>query len=117
MSRDNRSSIRRAALLADMVTTTERFLTDNGIPANFALVVANGLADHFALHWGGQVISFPKDHRRELTRLEIEIYERFQGDNYDALAREYDMTMSGIRKLIKRIKAKLASGPQSDLFE
>jgi len=82
-----------------------------------ASVVANGLADHFALHWGGQVGSFPKDHRRELTRLEIEIYERFQGDNYDTLARQYDMTTSGIRKLIKRIQAKMARGPQSDLFE
>lgn len=114
---ETRTSIRRHELLADLVVVVTRHLTDNGLSPNEAEIVANALADHLAKHWGGQVIPFPKDLRRELTRLELEIYDKFRGDNYDELARQYEMTMSGMRKLIARIRAKLAADTQHDLFD
>lgn len=103
----NRMAMRRHELLADLVDSVTKRLSQNGISDNTAKIVANDLADHIAKHWGGQVINIPKDYWRELTKLELEIYDRFQGDNYDELAREYDMTVSGVRKLIHRIRAKL----------
>ncbi|MDZ7862633.1 Mor transcription activator family protein [Acidovorax sp.] len=114
---ETRTSIRRHELLADLVDVVTRRLRENGVSPNEAEIVANDLADHLAKHWGGQVIPFPKDLRRELTRLELEIYGKFLGDNYDDLARQYDMTMSGMRKLIARIRAKLAADVQNDLFD
>lgn len=50
-------------------------------------------------------------------RLELEILGKFAGDNYDDLARQYGMTVSGIRKLISRNRAKLAADTQHDLFD
>lgn len=39
------------------------------------------------------------------------------GEHHDRLAREYDMTESGMRRLINRIRAKLAADTQQDLFD
>lgn len=68
---------------------------------------ALGRADHF----------LPPKTCRELVRLELEIWSKFLGDNYDDLARQYDMTVSGMRKLITRIRTKLAADTQYDLFD
>ncbi len=114
---ETRTSIRRHELLADLVDVVARRLKDHEISATASEIIANDLADHLAKHWGGQIISFPKDLRRELVRLELEIYGKFLGDNYDELARQYDMTVSGMRKLITRIRAKLAADTQHDLFD
>lgn len=112
----NRMAMRRHELLADLVDSVTKRLSQNGVNDNTAEIVANDLADHIAKHWGGQVINIPKDYKRELTKLELEIYERFQGDNYDNLAREYNMTESGVRKLIHRISTKLSNQNQPTLF-
>jgi Mor family transcriptional regulator len=43
--------------------------------------------------------------------------EQFLGDSYDDLARQYDMNVSGMRKLITRIRTKLAADTPHDLFD
>lgn len=117
MAYEARSTVRRHELLSDVVATATKRLIDNGLGQTEAELMASDLADHFAQHWGGQVICFPKDYRRMLTRLEAEIYSKFSGNNYDELARQYGMTMSGMRKLIGRTRARLAKAGQPDLFE
>jgi Uncharacterized conserved protein len=115
---NNRMAVRRHELLADLVTQVATRLAENEIPASLADLVANDLADHIAEHWGGQVITFPRDLRRKLTMLELEIYHNhFNGENYDDLARQYNMTVSGMRKLVDRIRKKLARRGQGDLFD
>ncbi len=114
---NNKMAVRRHKLLAEVVDTATARLVENDVPPQVAHLVANDLADHLADYWGGQIITFPKDLLRKLTILELEIYDRFNGDNYDDLARQYGMTVSGMRKLITRIREKLASRGQSDLFD
>ena len=113
----NRMAVRRHELLAELVDTVSARLVEHEVPPKAADLIANDLADHVADNWGGQVITFPKDLRRKLIMLELEIYERFNGENYDDLAREYGMTVSGMRKLVTRIRAKLARRGQGDLFD
>lgn len=117
MGYEMRGTVRRHELLNDMVHTATERLIANGLGHNEAELVASDLADHFAQHWGGQVICFPKDYRRTLSQLEVEVYSRFTGDNYDALARQYGLTMSGMRKLIGRTRDRLAKAGQPDLFD
>lgn len=117
MAYETRATVRRHELLTDVVATATKRLVDNGLSHTEAALMASDLADHFAQHWGGQVISFPKDYRRMLSQLELEVYGKFTGDNYDDLARQYGLTMSGMRKLIGRTRARLAKGGQPDLFE
>ena len=117
MGFETRAMVRRHELLTDVVVTATKRLVDNGLGHAEAELMASDLADHFAQHWGGQVISFPKDYRRVLSQLELEIYGKFTGDNYDELARQYGLTMSGMRKLIGRTRARLAKAGQPGLFD
>lgn len=108
MSVESRMAERRNELFEDLVQFVEQRLMEYGEPANKASVLANALTDHIADHWGGQMISFPKDHRRKLCLLEVEIYHQFNGDNYGDLALKYGMGERGMRKLIARVRARLA---------
>ena len=108
MSFKSRMAERRNELFEDLVLFVERHLIEYGEPAAKANVLANALADYISDHWGGQMLSIPKDHRRKLCLLEIEIYRQFTGDNYGELALKYGMGERGMRKLIARVKARLA---------
>lgn len=115
--RDSRMAEKRNEMLSDLVALAERVLQDHDIPQAVATITANSLADRLADHWGGQNISFPKDVRWKLAKLELEIYDRFNGRNYDELAQAYHMTERGIRKLIARVRAKIAHHHQAGLFD
>ncbi len=101
-------AVRRHELLDDLTTTAERFLREHQISGGVASHLANSLADHLAEHWGGQMINFPKDHRRKLHEQELEIHRKFTGNNHAALAIEYRMTERGMRKLITRVTTRLS---------
>lgn len=119
MSHETRMGERRNELLSDLVAVAERVLQDYDIPVEVATVTANTLADRLADHWGGQNISFPKDFRWKLAKLELEIYDEWISGKYDfgALAQLHHMTERGIRKLIARVRAKVAAGAQTGLFD
>lgn len=117
MSFESRMAERRNELLEDLVLFVEQRLMEYGEPIAKAGVLANALADHIADHWGGQMISFPKDHRRKLCLLEIEIYRQFNGNNYGELALKYGMGERGMRKLIARVKARLANQTNDDQMQ
>jgi Mor family transcriptional regulator len=108
----SRIALRRHELLSDLSAVAEHWLLDQDVPAIAASVTAAGLVDHIVAHWAGQVISFPKDAHYKLTVRELEIYDKHVGDNADQLAREYGMTLRGMNKLLKRIRAKIKAANQ-----
>ena len=110
---DTRNGTKRNALLADVIELTTAHLEEHEVSPAAAAVTASALADRLADYWGGQVIVFPRDFLYKLAKLEIEIYGNFTGHNHDELARSYRMTTRGIRKLIARVRAKLAKQSQS----
>lgn len=112
-----RMAAKRNELLSDLVALAEEVLQEYDIPETVATITANALADRLADHWGGQNISFPKDFAWKLARLELEIYDAFNGRNYDELALRYRMTERGIRKLIARVRAKIQATQQAGLFD
>lgn len=115
MTRD-RMGVKRNELISDLVSLAERTLQAYDIPVDVSVVVANMLGDRLADHWGGQNISFPKDYRWSLARRSLEIYEQFDGTNFDSLAQKYKMTERAMRKLIARVRERLQSNAQHDLF-
>ncbi|GKT21712.1 Mor transcription activator family protein [Acidovorax sp. SUPP3334] len=117
MSQESRMSERRNELLEDLVRLVSHLLLEYGLPEVAASLVAHALADHVADHWGGQLISFPKDQRRKLCLLEIEIYRQFTGGNYGELALKYGMGERGMRKLLSRVKARLAKQSNDDQMQ
>lgn len=114
---DGRMAARRHELYADMMALVQRQLTECGVGANEAALIASDLADRLADHWGGQNITFPKEYRRKLTQLEAEIYQAHHGRNLAELAQRYDISERGLRKLIDRVTKRIRSGAQGGLFD
>jgi Mor family transcriptional regulator len=98
---------KRNALFEDVVVQSERLLQEYGLPDKASTLVANALADHLADLWGGQNLNIPKDYKRKLSARELEIYERFKGDNYGELAAEYGITERSVRRLLNRTRDRL----------
>ncbi|MDP9910841.1 Mor family transcriptional regulator [Variovorax boronicumulans] len=67
------------------------------------------------------MIYIPRDFQRKLAQIEqLEIFDAFTGANIPELSRKYEMTDSGLRRLITRVRAKLASSrheQQLDMLE
>ncbi|WP_343292962.1 Mor transcription activator family protein [Vandammella animalimorsus] len=119
IEREGRMRIRRHEFFEDFVAAATRILVELGISQAESELAASALADHVASHWGGQNLNVPMDWRRALTRLELEIYNKFSGDNYDELARHYGISERTVRRYINRIRKRLAEAArrnQRDLF-
>ena len=89
------------------------------VSADAAEMIAGSLTDHLADYWGGQLINFPKDFRWKLGQREMEIYDAYNGANLGDLARQYDISERGLRKLIARVRERIAKATRSanqDLF-
>jgi Mor family transcriptional regulator len=109
---------RRNELLADLVDLTKRVLVDEDVQPEVAELAANAVADRLADYWGGQIISFPKDFRRRLAKLELEIYSAWsERVPYGELALKYKMTERALRRLIARVRARIIQEEQQGLFE
>ncbi len=85
----------------------ERKLCDAGVPHDAAALVSAYLVDYLSSYWAGQTVTFPKDAIYKLTLKELEVWGLFTGDNYDQLARQFNMTPRGMRKLVSRINARI----------
>lgn len=114
---DGRMAERRHELYADLMALVQRQLAEYGVPANEAELIACGLADRLADHWGGQNITFPKEYRRKLSRLEAEIYQAHHGDNGAELAQRYKISERGLSKMMARVRKRIRAGNQHGLFD
>ncbi|HOE41283.1 MAG TPA: Mor transcription activator family protein [Rhodoferax sp.] len=114
---DGRMAERRHELYADLMDLLQRLLAEYDVGSNEALLIASDMADRLANHWGGQNITFPKEYRRKLSRLELEIFDAFKGHNLSAIAQTYNISERGLRKLIARVTKRLRCGNQPGLFE
>lgn len=107
VDRDSNMAIRRNQFLADLMDVAKKHLQEH-VPGPAADLVAGSLTDHLADYWGGQLINIPKDYRWKLSQREAEIYAEFNGYNIAELARKYDMHERSMRKLLDRVKKRMA---------
>lgn len=124
MSNESQMARKRHEVLADMVAHCERIMVDNSVPPEVASVIANAIADHFAEHWGGQLISFPMDYRWELDQRYLAIHDRSRaGASNSELAMLFKISDRHVRTILsivrKRIaeQARRAPPGQADIFE
>lgn len=108
---------KRAELLADLAAHTAAVLQELGITGELADHAGAAVADHMADHWGGQVLSVPKDYSYRLAERERVILGEFSGNNYSELAKAYNITERGLRKLISRAILRQRDLFQGNLFE
>ncbi|WKE65035.1 Mor transcription activator family protein [Gallaecimonas kandeliae] len=103
---DNQMGTRRHELLEDIHAQVAKVAQEFGIKEDVADQVGCAIADHLAENWGGQNFTIPMDHHYRISQRDAEIYDRFNGRNHHVLAKEFNMTVRGIYKVIKRVRAK-----------
>ena len=116
--RDSSMAIRRNEFLSDLQAVATAHLAEH-VSGPAAELVASSLTDHLADYWGGQLINIPKDYHWKLSQRDAEIYAAFNGHNYAELAKKHDMHERSLRKLLDRVRKRMAAAADRrnrDLF-
>lgn len=87
-----------------------------GVSQETADAVGLAVADFMSGHWGGQLLYFPKGMARKLSARDMEIYTRFNGSNHADLARENDVSLQHIYRIIKIVHAGEIAARQGGFF-
>jgi Mor family transcriptional regulator len=107
-------------VLADIAREIHARLMDDPrvkLPHQVAAEIALGVAEHVRRNIGGVSLYIPRGHAYEATQREQQIYRDFKGDNYQELARQYDLTEMRIRQIVNQVGAVERAKRQQNLFE
>lgn len=92
----------------ELLSFVQAVVSDNlamyGLEGEAADQLGSAVADRLAREWGGQVVSFPKDAQRRRSLRDVEIYSKFTGRNYRALAAEYGLCVRAVYDVIERAR-------------
>ncbi|HTF98639.1 MAG TPA: Mor transcription activator family protein [Cellvibrio sp.] len=116
MSNDSRMAHLRNELLTDVCDQIAKVLLEFNIEPAKAEHAGSHVANFLAEHWGGQLITFPKDHLHKITQRDLEIFEKVTAANITEIAKEYGLTVNGIYRVIRRIRTRAISEKQPNLF-
>lgn len=103
-------------LLQDLADQIGLKLVELGITPEKAADIGFASAEHMREHWGGQPIYLPKGVQYDFSRRDLEVFEKFNGHNHAALAREYNLTVMRIYQIVKAVRAELVKKRQGALF-
>ncbi|OFJ46404.1 hypothetical protein BA896_021870 [Janthinobacterium lividum] len=107
-------------VLADIARTIhERLMEDPRIKLAhpIAAEVAMSVAEHVRKNIGGVATYIPRGMSYELTMRDREMWADFKGDNYNELARKYDITEMRARQIITQASRADKARRQHSLFE
>lgn len=107
---------RRAALYEEIQGVVVASLTDEGVADDIAEIVAVGVVNALAEHWGGCLISFPKDFAYEISIRDEQIFQEFNGSNHRELAQKHGVTERTIYSIVKRCQREFIDRQQPPLF-
>lgn len=68
--------------------------------------IANAVCDELIHEWGGAFCYIPKAVLAKLSPRNEQIFAEFNGANYGALARKYELSDMRIRQIIRAMQAK-----------
>lgn len=103
-------------ILVDVAEQVEERLAAIGTDPDEASRLGWQVAEALNRFWGGGNLYICKGLAYEIALRDQEIYRRFNGDNHDWLAREYDLTVQHIYRIVKRVGAAERAKRQSDMF-
>ena len=109
-------SERTANLLTDILIHLENELEKHGVSKEKAELMARDICDQLRLTFGGQQFYFPKGKELDAIIKHHEIYKRFNGSNQVALAKEFDMAVPHIYRVLKKIHKEEVEKRQPNLF-
>lgn len=103
-------------LLADLADQVAAKIAEMGVDVERAAEIGFAAAEHIRINWSGQSLYLPKGVQYQLSRRDIDIFERFNGTNHEALAREYNLTVMRIYQIVKAVRAEMIRKRQGSLF-
>lgn len=103
-------------ILVDIAEQVDERLAAIGVDRDEATRIGWEVARHMNAYWGGGHLYICKGLHYEISRRDREIFARFNGDNHDWLAREYDLTLQHIYRIVKRVGEAERAKRQSRLF-
>ncbi|MGO1072288.1 Mor transcription activator family protein [Lysobacter sp. CA199] len=114
----NAMDVRRSELFSQAAARAAETARLLGVAADVAEQIGAAVADALAQDWAGQVISIPVDYAFRLAQRDRLILEEYRrgGCSFAELARKYNMTDRGMRKLIERARVRDRQLAQLDMF-
>lgn len=103
-------------ILADLAAQVSERLVGIGTAPEEAATMGADTAAHLARYIGTGDIYICKGHLYEISLRDQEIYHRYSNGNYEWLAREYNMTIQHIYRIVKRVGAIERAKRQAALF-
>ncbi|WP_153114592.1 Mor transcription activator family protein [Rhodocyclus tenuis] len=103
-------------LIADLAETIAAELVKSGQTEEIAVEIGVAVADKIRGDWGGEPIYIPKGCAIDISRRDVEIFEKFNGTNHHALAREYNLTVIHIYRVVKAVRLEMVKKRQGALF-
>ncbi len=98
---------KRHELFDGLVAHAIKQLVELGVDPEAADLCANSLADMLSDVWGGQTFAVPMDYHRKLSMKEIQAWEHNQTHTIDETAKQFNMTVRGMYKLMTRMRKRI----------
>ena len=106
----------RHELLTDIADQVKFILVDHGIDEERATHAGNDISNHLAEHWGGQLITFPKDYLFKIIQRDLDIFNEANSNNMSEVAKKYNLSLNGLYRVLKRIRKRAIASKQDDMF-
>jgi Mor family transcriptional regulator len=103
-------------LLEGLAVRAAELLCAEGLSKDKARVIGFKLAESVRQDWGGQLVYVPVGTGYEISERDREIWEAFKGDNHEQLARQFDVTVVHVYRIVKKMAQAARARDQRDLF-
>lgn len=103
-------------LVTDLQDQVAARLTELKIDPASAHAIGVQVAEYITSNWGGQLIYIPKNHSGQLSARDLEIWDKFNGRNHAQLAKEYNLTVQHVYRVVKMMQERENEKRQNKLF-
>lgn len=110
-------SDRAPELLTALADTVATMLAAEGIEPDRAADIGIKVMDRMRDDWGGEPIYFPKGCAIDISRRDMEMFDKFNGRNHTDLSKEYNLSVIHVYRIVKYVRAEMIKKRQGDLFQ
>lgn len=104
-------------LIADLADKVAAAVARRGLDPETAAQIGIEVADQMRADWGGQAIYFAKGTAIDISRRDLEMWEKFDGRNHAELAREFGLSVVHVYRRLKSVGEAQRARRQQSLFE
>jgi Mor family transcriptional regulator len=106
---------RSAGFLMATMLHLETELQNNGVSKEIAAKISQSTVDNLRKSYGGEHIYFPKGKELDAILKHHEIYKHWNGHNQVQLAKEFNMTVPAVYRILKKAQDKQTDKSQTKL--